>query len=179
MRELNETLERCRVLFLERTELVRTRQRTGWISVALNPLYSTRPPSTAEMRSLAALAFAGWCWRAAENGEPARLAAAIRRAHAVVQADPSVPQGYELAWTAQRFLADGGEPGLASPGDTDRARTDFLDAAFIKMHETYGAPAEIDEERSRAAFNHGVALRDVERIINYIEPPLPPFSPEA
>jgi hypothetical protein len=163
-RALNQTLARCRKLFVERTDL-RARERGRWLNVGINPLYATRPPTKAEKSALASLAFVGWCWRAAERGEPERLRASIVEAHAAAQADSSVPEGYVPAWAAWRFLADGGQLGLASPGASDRAKILFLDAAFMKMYEWYGQSAGIGPERARAAFNHGVALCDVERIV--------------
>lgn len=175
VRRLNETLERCRVLSQERTDFVRTRERVGWMGPALNPLLSTQPPEPPveeEMRALVSLALAGWSWRAAEVGDVARLSDAIHQAHKLMEADESVPRGYVPTWTAWRFLADGGEPGLGSPGDTDGERVAFLDAAFQKFYETYGMPVGIETERARAAFRHGVVLCDVERIINQLEVPL-------
>ncbi len=165
VRMLNETLSRCRVLFLEEWATVRTRERTNWIGAGIRPLHVTSPPAREEMSALLALSFVGWCWRAAERGKPERLRAALLRARAAVENDASVPKGLVPAWTAWRFLNDGGQPGLGSPGTTKRSRVAFLDAAFDKIHETYGMPAGIDPDRSRAAFNHGVALNDVERLI--------------
>jgi len=175
VRRLNETLERCRVISQERTDFVRTRERVGWMGPALNPLLSTRRPGPSvegEMGALIALALAGWSWRAAEVGDVARVSDDIHRAHRLMENDESVPRGYVTTWTAWKFLADGGEPGLGSPGDTDGERVAFLDAAFQKFYETYGIPTGIETERARAAFRHGVVLCDVERIVNQLEIPL-------
>jgi hypothetical protein len=43
-------------------------------------------------------------------------------------------------------------------------RLAFLDTAFTKMYEEWGAPAGIDEDKARSAFFHGVVVSDVERL---------------
>lgn len=177
VRALNETLERCRILMMERHKLVRTRERMRWVAAALNPLYRTPPPKddepdaltaprppVEEMSALAALCLIGWCWRAAECGDPERLRPGIEAAYDAAKLDTSVPSSIAPAWAAWKFLEDGGRPGLASPGATDQHRLEWFDAAFAKMHETYGAPAGIRLENSRAAFEHGVVIHDVERV---------------
>jgi hypothetical protein len=160
---LNETLARCRILFIERREVVRTRERVRWIGAAIRPLMK-EPPTMAEMSALGAVSFMGWCWRGAERGDPDRLRAPVRSAYAAATADESVPTAITPVWAAWKFLEDGGQPGLASPGKSDRERTEFLDTAFAKVHETYAVPAAISLDRSRIAFDRGVVLHDVERI---------------
>jgi hypothetical protein len=167
---LNETLARCRVLFIEQREVVRTRERVRWIGAAIRPLFVTEPPTTDEMSALGAVSFMGWCWRAAERGHPDRLRAPVRSAYAAALADKSVPSDIAPVWAAWKFLEDGGQPGLASPGRSDRERTEFLDTAFAKVHETYAVPAAIALGPSRAAFDRGVVLHDVERIALGLEP---------
>ena len=167
---LNETLGRCRVIFLERREFVCTRERVRWIGAGITPLFVTKPPSSDEMSALLAVSFMGWCWRGAEHGDPDRLRAPVRSAYAAAIADESAASGIAPAWAAWKFLDEGGQPGLASPGRSDRERTEFLDTAFVKVHETYGVPAGILLGASRAAFDRGVALHDVERIALGLEP---------
>ena len=156
------------------TSCARASGSPGWAqrSTRSSRLQPPEAPVEEEMRALISLALADWSWRAAEVGDVARLSDAIHQAHQLIEADESVPRGYLPTWTAWKFLADGGEPGLGSPGNTDGERVAFLDAAFQKFYETHGMPAGIETERARAAFRHGVVLCDVERIINQLEIPL-------
>jgi hypothetical protein len=164
VRELNETLARCRVLLLERRDLVRTRERSDWLSALTSKLVSSVPPPEEELSGMAALAFVGWCWRSAERGDHGKVRDAVLSAYAFAAADSSVPAGYAPAWAVWKFLDDGGRPGLASPGRSKRSRLAFLDAAFAKMHTTYGEPAGIAAETARETFERGVVLSDVERL---------------
>jgi hypothetical protein len=165
VRRLNDTLRLCRTFFVDRRKSLWTRERNDWLAAGIRGLHQASPPPDDEIEAFASLAFAGWCWRAAERGEPERLQAAFARAHAAVKRDQSVPVPLRPAWTAWRFLREGGEPGLASPGPTSRLRLAFLRAAFDRMHATFAEPLGIDGERSRCAFAYGVALHDVERLI--------------
>jgi hypothetical protein len=160
---LNETLGRCRILFIERREVVRTRERVRWIGAGIRPLL-TEPPAQDEISALLAVSFMGWCWRGAERGDPERLRAPVRSAYAAATADESADSRITPVLAAWRFLEDGGQPGLASPGKSDRERKKFLDTAFVKVHETYAVPAAVPRGRSRMAFDRGVVLHDVERI---------------
>lgn len=167
---LNETLARCRILMMERREIIRTRERVRWIGAAIRPLHVTEPPTAEEMSALLAVSFMGWCWRGAERGDPSRLRAPIRSAYAAVIADKSLPSDIAPVLAAWKFLEDGGQPGLASPGKSDRERTEFLDTAFVKVHEAYAVPAAVTLGPSRIAFDRGVVLHDVERIALGLEP---------
>jgi hypothetical protein len=162
--QLNETHGRCRVLFMEQRERWTTRERIDSISAGLNPLYSTRPPAAQERRALSMLALAGWCWREAERGDPAPIRRQILASYKAAVAEPGVEGPLVPAWAGWKFLADGGQPGLASPGDSKRVRLAFLDAAFAKIHNEWGAPAGIPQDKARSAFHHGVVLSDVERL---------------
>jgi hypothetical protein len=168
---LNETLGRCRILFIERQEVVRTRERVRWIGAGIRPLL-TEPPTKDEISALLAVSFMGWCWRGAERGDPERLRVPVSLAYAAATADESADSRITPVLAAWRFLEDGGQPGLASPGKSDRECTEFLDTAFAKVHETYAVPAEVSQDRSRTAFDRGVVLHDVERIALGLELPL-------
>jgi hypothetical protein len=162
--ELNETHARCRLLFMEQRDRWVTRDRVDSISAGLNPLYSEHPPSDNERRALAWLGFAGWCWREAEHGDPAAVRDDVLGAYRAAVIEPKIEGPLVPAWASWKFLADGGRPGLASPGSTSDRRLAFLDAAFEKMNEAWGAPVGIDRKKARSAFNHGVVLNDVERL---------------
>jgi len=162
--ELNETLARCREIFLESGQLWRTRERSDWVSAQITPLYSALPPQGEEMRAFAALAFGGWCWREAEDGDTSVVEAAVQASYAAALADPSVSDEIAPAWASWKFLVAGGEPGAASPGATRRARVTFLEAAATKFQATYGLPASVRADRGREAFRRGVVLNDVERL---------------
>jgi hypothetical protein len=165
VRRLNDTLRLCRSFFEDRRKSLWTRERNDWLTAGIRELDQVSPPPDDQVDAFASLAFAGWCWRAAERGEPERLRAEFARAHASVKRDQSVPAPLRPAWTAWRFLRNGGEPGLGSPGPTSRSRLAFLDAAFERLHATFAEPLGVDDERSRSAFAYGVALHDVERLI--------------
>jgi hypothetical protein len=168
---LNETLARCGILFMEQREFVRTRERVRWIGAGVRPLM-TEPPTLDEMSALGTVSFMRWCWRGAERGDPDRLRGPVRSAYAAAIADESADSTITPALAAWRFLEDGGQPGLASPGKSDRERKRFLDTAFAKVHETYAVPATVPRDRSRMAFDRGVVLHDVERIALGLELPL-------
>jgi hypothetical protein len=163
--ELNATHERCRLLFMEQRERWVTRERVDSISAGLNPLYSQHPPTAEEQRGLGRLALVGWCWREAERGRPEAIRDSILASYRAALAEPEVRETLVLAWASWKFLADGGHPGLASPGRTKRLRLAFLEAAFEKMHEAWGATAGIDTARGKWAFHHGVVLNDVESLV--------------
>jgi hypothetical protein len=162
---LNEVLERCRVLFMERRSVFVTRERIRWIGAAVRPLHESSPPAEKETHTLVVLCSVGWCWRAAERGETERLRPAIEVAYEAAKADASVAVEIAPAWAAWRFLEDGGQPSLASPGKSERRRREWLDAAFEKMHEMYGDPAGISVGNARSAFERGVVLHDIEQVV--------------
>jgi hypothetical protein len=161
---LNETLGRCRELFLNRKELWRTRERSDWLASLVGPLHSTSPPSTDEMSAMAALAFGGWCWREAERGDRSCLRDAIAAAYAKAEADPRVSDPLVTPWAAFYFLDRGGQLAEGSPGPTSEARAAFLQAAGERFHETYGTPVKMAAETASEAFHRGIALNDVERL---------------
>jgi hypothetical protein len=162
-RLLNETLARCRVVVLERRELWCTRERSDWVGACIRPLHSTSP-SREERSALRALAFGGWWWREAEQGDRARVRSAIAAAYLEAQADPEVPDQIVPAWAAWRFLDRGGDCSEGSPGATHASRVGFLGAACRRFHETYGDPARLSQSSGDEAFYRGVALNDVERL---------------
>lgn len=160
---VNETLGRCRELFLNRRELWCVRERSDWVAATIRPLHSTTPPSKSEMSALAALAFGGWCWREAEQGDRSCLEGTIAAAYAEAQADPAVPDEMAPAWAAWRFLEAGGDPACGSPGPS-RRRAAFLGAARERFHQTYAAPIEAPEHTASDPFYRGVVLNDIERL---------------
>jgi hypothetical protein len=160
---LNETLDRSRVLFMQR-ERWTTPERVESIRAGVNPLRSTRPAPFEEVRALAFLAFSGWCWREAERGDPTPIREQILAAYRAALAEPGVDGPLLPAWAGWKFREDGGEPGLASPGETRERRLEFLDAAFEKMCGHWGVPVRIPKDKSRMAFVHGVCVSDVERL---------------
>jgi hypothetical protein len=161
---LNETLGRCRELFLNQRELWCVRERSDWIAASVRPLHSATPPTKDEMSALAALAFGGWCWREVEQGDRSCLQGTIATAYTEAQADPAVPDRMVPAWAAWRFLQAGGDPADGSPGPTVQARTAFLRAACERFHEIYAAPIKAPENIATDPFYRGVVLNDVERL---------------
>ena len=161
---LNETLARCRELFLDRKEFWRTRERSDWVGSLIRPLHTTSPPATEELSAMAAIAFGGWCWREAEHGDRSRLRDAVAAAYAEAEADPRVRDPFVAPWAAFYFLDRGGQVAEGSPGATSKARAAFLQAAGERFHETYGAPVEMTVETGREVFHRGIGLNDVERL---------------
>jgi hypothetical protein len=165
LHELNETHERCRVLFMEERERWAVRERIDSIGHGINPLYPDHPSANGAGDALVRLALVGWCWREAELGDPAPILDELQAAYAAALVAPAVSERLVPAWTCWKFLSDGGRPGLASPGATEKARLAFLDTAFAKMLGAYGARAGVPRDVGRAAFDHGVVLNDVERLV--------------
>jgi hypothetical protein len=160
--ELADTVARWLVLFTDAKSAFRTETRSRLLGGA--PVALGHSPEGREPESLALwrLAWAGWCWREVERGDPQRLReAALDAVHQATVAGKVEP---DLTALAARFLAmSGTDLGLASPGADDGSRTAFLAAAFARLDRAL-KPESIAVEQQQFAFRYGVALRDVERV---------------
>jgi hypothetical protein len=106
------------------------------------------------------LAFAGWCWRDVERGEPARLGSTVRDASRRAAQTGAV--GTDAISLAARELASSDLLGSASPGADETERAGFLSRAAERITSSLGA-AGLTTDQGRFAFLYGVALRDLER----------------
>jgi hypothetical protein len=108
------------------------------------------------------LAFAGWCWRDVERGEPARLGSTVRDASRRAAQTGAV--GTDAISLAARELASSDLLGAASPGADETERAGFLSRAAERITTSLGA-AGLTTDQGRFAFLYGVALRDLERAL--------------
>lgn len=165
MQSLADTYSRWLVLFSDPNSAVKTARRArllGGAPVALG--YGPDDQSTIPL-GLWRLAFAGWCWREVEHGEPERLReVALDAVHTATRSGAFEPNLTALA--ARSLATSAAELGLASPGANDAERKAFLAAAFRQV-PTALRPAVIPEQQQRFAFRYGVALHDVERAHSY------------
>jgi hypothetical protein len=160
-RALADTYSRWFVLFTDSKAQVRTPRRAQLLGGAPVALGHRLDDRSAVALGLWRLAFAGWCWREVERGEPDRVReAALDAVHVATLTGALEP---DLTARAARNLATGStELGLASPGADDAERARFLAAAFMQMPADLRIPV-IPEAQQRFAFGYGVALRDIER----------------
>jgi hypothetical protein len=161
-RALEDTTSRWLVQFSAAKASVQTPRRMlllGGAPVTLGHDPADRGPVSL---GLWRLAYAGWCWREVERGDPRRIREAVLDALHVATVSGVVEP--ELTGRATWALAAGPtELGLASPGADDDERRRFLEAAFVRLPESLRLPS-ITEEHQRYAFRYGVALHDVERV---------------
>lgn len=161
-RAIAETASRWLVQFSAADPSVQTERRMqllGGAPVTLGHDPADRGPMAT---GLWRLAYAGWCWREVERGDPVRIRDAVL--DAVHTATVSGAVEPTLTGRAVWALTAGPtDVGLASPGSDDDERKRFLDAAFLTMPESVRL-SSIPEEHQRYAFRYGVALHDVERV---------------
>jgi hypothetical protein len=160
VQRLADTQSRWFVVYTDERSPIRTEERAQLLGGATRALGHTDPSDPAVL-AIWWLAFAGWCWREVERGNPARTRdAALDALHAARVTGVVEP---ELSIRAALTLASGATPlGLASPGSDAEESIRFLAGAFWKMPIALRS-AIVSEEQQKSAFRYGVALRDVER----------------
>jgi hypothetical protein len=161
-RALADTASRWLVQFSAASPSVLTERRMQLFGGALATLRLDPADRGPVAVGLWRLAYAGWCWREVERGEPARIREAVLDAVHTATVSGAVEPA--LTGRAAWALAAGpAELGLASPGGHDDERRRFFEAAFLRLPESVRLPS-ISVEHQRCAFRYGVALRDVERV---------------
>jgi hypothetical protein len=139
---------------------VRRRKNLAAVTLALG-----LPANPKDLEALNAYEYAaaGWVWRDAEAPNLAPLLEDLRAAETRVGANLNVPPDALAAALAHTFLRAGGEPALASSGETREERVAFLQRAFDYAYD--GRKTSFDRAQSRAAFRFGIALRDAEQVL--------------
>jgi hypothetical protein len=160
MREFEATKSRWLALFTDERNRVRTERRARLVNAAAGVLGLTPQPGSPGATA-SWYAFAGWCWRECERGDPDRLREDVVGVWRIAAQRGLV--GIELTGCAIQLLVEGGaELWLASPGRTDAERKGFLARAFHTLSPIGHAP--LDAESRLFAFRYGVALHDVEQV---------------
>jgi hypothetical protein len=112
-------------------------------------------------QALCKVAYAGWCWRAAERGHPERLRQPVLDAiHAATKTGAVEP--LLTARAANAVAASDTDLSLACPGDSEVEQQAFLRTAFERLPKTLADSTPIGHRTF--AWRYGLALHDVERL---------------
>jgi hypothetical protein len=156
---LAETRSRWLVLYSDIRQLPDWERLARLLTAAPTALGYTTGGGGDMEQTLWKVAFAGWCWREAERGQPERLRQSILDAiHAATKTGALEP--LLTARAANALAASDTDLSLGCPGDSNADRQAFLSAAFECL-PTSLAPAPIAQRRF--AWRYGLALHDVER----------------
>jgi hypothetical protein len=157
---LAETRTRWWVLFTH-IKQIPDWQRLGSLLAAAPTALGYAPEDRSDSHAaLCKVAYAGWCWREAERGQPERLRQPVLDAiHAATRTGALEP--LLTARAANALAASSTDLSLGCPGDSDAERQAFLSAAFERLPKHLADSTPIGFRTF--AWRYGLALHDVER----------------
>jgi hypothetical protein len=158
---LAETRARWIVLFTDMRQIPDW-QRLARLLVAAPTALGFAPEDRGHAhQALCKVAYAGWCWREAERGQPERLRQPVLDAiHAATKTGAVEP--LLTARAANAVAASNTDLSLACPGDSEAERQAFLCSAFEHLPKTLADSSPIGHRAF--AWRYGLALHDVERL---------------
>jgi hypothetical protein len=158
---LAETRSRWFVLFSDIRQIRDWERLARLLAAAPTALGYAQKDRKDIAQALWKVAFAGWCWREAERGQPERLRQpvldAIHQATKTGALEPLL-----TARAANALAASNTDLSLGCPGDSEAERQAFLSAAFEYLPKPLADSTPIGFRSF--AWRYGLALHDVDRL---------------